>query len=69
MAGFQAIASKIKKLSEATAIKIRGKMVSVVFMDSDGNIEWPDNPAPGVLVAPKQMTEKEWVAKYGREGG
>lgn len=41
-------------------------MVSVVFKDSDGNIEWPLIPARGVLAVPRSCkTVDEWERKYG----
>ena len=54
MAGLNAIASKMKHLSSVSNEKARGRQVSVVYMDDNGNIDWPDNPnSSGVLVVPK----------------
>lgn len=67
MAGIQAIASKIKKLSEFAETVQKGKMISVVYMDANRNIEWPENPAPGVLVVPKSLSAEKWMEKYCNE--
>lgn len=41
----------------------QNKMISIVYMDWEGNIDWPPeeliNPR-GVLVIPKPLTDDEW---------
>ena len=58
MSGISAIASKLRNLGKKTKPEV--KKVSVVFFDIDGTIDWPDNPADGVLLVPRPMTIKEW---------
>ena len=68
MAGLSAVSSKLKYLSSVTVNKVRGRQVSVVYLNDDGSIAWPDNPnSSGVLVVPKPCTSDEWQAKNGNE--
>ncbi len=66
MAGFESVQSKIKKIGEKAQAVQQGRRVSVVYMDADRVIDWPENPAKGVLVVPRPMTEDEWQARYGK---
>ena len=54
MAGLTAVKSKLKYLSSKSFEKVRGRQQSVVFMNDDGSIDWPENPnSTGVLCVPK----------------
>lgn len=66
MAGFESVQSKIKKIGEKAQAVQQGRRVSVVYMNDDGSIDWPENPAAGVLVVPRPMTEEEWEQRYGQ---
>lgn len=65
MAGFESVQSKIKKIGEKAHTVFKGKRVSVVYMDVDRVIDWPENPTRGVLVVPRTLTEAEWERRYG----
>ena len=65
MAGLESLQSKIKKIGEKAHAAFQGKRLSVVYMNDDGSIDWPDNPATGVLVVPRPMSVDEWAKRYG----
>lgn len=65
MAGLESLQSKIKKIGEKAHTVFQGKRLSVVYMDADRVIDWPDNAASGVLIVPRPMSVDEWVRRYG----
>jgi hypothetical protein len=68
MSGLNAINSKLRYLKSVSVEKAKGRQVSVVYMDEDGQIDWPQNPNQngGCLVVPRALTMKRWIEKYGR---
>lgn len=52
--------STIKRLAKINSEKNPTKLISVVYMNDDGTIDYPENCAPGVLVVPKPMTIENW---------
>jgi len=63
MAGLSALQSKIGKLSKASMERKRGKQVSVVTMNRDGTVDWPENCNNlGVLLVPAKLSDVEWEA-------
>ena len=49
------------------------KRVSVVFYEPVNEpvtdvIDWPENPADGILLIPRRMSEGEWARAHGRQG-
>jgi hypothetical protein len=64
MSGLSAMKSKLKYLGSVTIGKIKGRQQSVVFMNAEGEIQWPDNPnEKGVLVAPRRCSSvDEWYS-------
>lgn len=65
MAGFESVQSKIKKIGVKAKAVQQGRRVSVVYMDENRVIDWPENPAAGVLVVPRPISEVEWEQRYG----
>lgn len=62
MGGWSSAESRIKNLGKKSLAVEQGNRVSVVYYDSKtGVIDWPLNPAAGVLVVPRLMTEAEWA--------
>jgi len=66
MSGWTSAQSRIKNLSKKSLVVELGNRVSVVYMDKDGRIDWPENPVPGVLAVPKPMSESEWTEMCGQ---
>lgn len=62
MSGWSSTQSRIRHLGKKSQVIEQGNRVSVVYIDDDGNIDWPPNPAGGVLVVPKILTIEEWKA-------
>ena len=61
MSGWSSAQSRIRHLGKKSQVVEQGNRVSVVYMDDDGNIDWPPNPAAGVLVVPHPCkTNREW---------
>lgn len=63
MSTLTAIQSKLKKLEKKNNANNPKRLRSVVYMDKNRNIEWPDDLStlnPGVLVAPKPLSPEEW---------
>ncbi len=63
--GWSSAQSRIKQLGKKAEMVERGKLVSVVYFDEDGVIDWPQNPAPGILLTPRVLSVEQWVEKYG----
>lgn len=57
MAGLMQLKSKIKRLTKACKVALEGPIVSVVHMDTEGNILWEDgvNYNDGLLVVPNLL--------------
>ncbi len=36
------------------------KKISVVFMNKDGTVDFPENCNPGVLLVPAEVSEADW---------
>ncbi len=65
MAGLSSIQSKIRYMSTLTTDRVRSREQSVVYMNDDGSIDWPENPnSSGVLCVPCPCkTLAEWQAR------
>ena len=67
MGGWSSAESRLRNLGKKSKAVEQGNRVSVVFYDPEtGVIDWPRNPASGVLVVPGKMSESEWAEKYGQ---
>ena len=56
MSGWSSAQSRIRHLGKKSQVVEQGNRVSVVYMDDDGIIDWPPNPAAGVMVIPKTLS-------------
>ncbi len=60
MAGLSALQSKLSKLNTISHPSKKQK-VSVVFMNDDGTVDFPENcNKGGILLVPPIMTDEEW---------
>ena len=67
MAGLMQLKSKIKRLTKASKVALEGRVVSVVHMDPEGNVQYEDgvNYNDGLLVVPIPSSSiQEWEARY-----
>ena len=64
MAGLNALQSKIKFISSVSTKTLLAREQSVIYLNDDGTIDWPDTPtnSSGVLCVPKVKTSAEWLA-------
>lgn len=61
MGGWSSAESRLRNLDKKSKAVEQGNRVSVVYMDTEGNIDWPPNAGAGVLVVPLPMSKEEWV--------
>ncbi len=57
-AGIGALQSGLNRMKKK--LPNRDKKISVVYMNKDGTVDFPENCNPGVLLVPARMTEEEW---------
>ncbi len=71
MAGLSAIHSKLRTLNNISIAKIKGRQQSVVYMNDNREIVWPEFPNQngGCLVVPYALTTERWAEKHGRQVG
>jgi len=51
----------LKRLTKINSEQSPSEYISVVYMDENGDVEWPENPnSKGVLAVPKSMTLDAW---------
>lgn len=63
MSGYSGFASRIKKCQKLLSVIFAPPVVSVVFMDQDGEIIWEEGVnynSTGVLVVPLPLGLDEW---------
>ncbi len=63
--GWSSAQSRLRHLGKKAEVVVKGKLVSVVYFDEDGVINWPEHPGPGILLTPRVLSVEEWVEKYG----
>jgi hypothetical protein len=69
MSGWSSAESRIRNLGKKSQLVEQGNRVSVVYfhkVDGERVIDWPKNPASGVLLVPCPLTIEQWVEKHGR---
>lgn len=57
-AGIGALQSALGRIAKKAPLKNR--KISVVHMNRDGTVDFPENCSKGVLLVPHEMTETEW---------
>ena len=57
-AGIGALQSALGRIAKKAPFK-DGK-ISVVFMNEDGSVNYPENCSKGILLVPRPMTEAQW---------
>ena len=57
-AGINAMRSVLDRITKR--LPNRNKIISVVHMNVDGSVDFPENCGPGVLLVPAEMSESEW---------